>query len=214
MKKSNLEINRNNGKHQVEEQRDSILGAAEKLFLEKGLDQVKMIDIAAKAGITKITLYRYFPNKDEIAVAIHARVLNRMATLVPPEGLEYTLENAKQVIRLVIRNFDRLRDAYRYMGMFDSLYLDHPTNSLTEWTKGKLPPLLSFQLTARDDLQDLTEFNQVNMVMSSTTWFLEKLAMRGELTWSAGDVLLETHLQLFEEMTLGYIDTLIQARSG
>ena len=59
------------------------MNAAEKLFLEKGLEKAKMIDIAAKAGITKISLYRYFPHRDEIALEIHARMMNKITSLVP-----------------------------------------------------------------------------------------------------------------------------------
>ena len=88
-----------------------------------------MVDIAAEAGITKVTLYRYFPNRDEIAVEIHARMLNRVAEMVPAQETEYTLENAAKIIRLMIENFDALRDAFRYMGMFDSLYLDCPASA-------------------------------------------------------------------------------------
>ena len=38
----------------------------------------------------------------------------------------------------MIRNFDLLRDAYRYMGMFDKLYLDTSNAALTQWTKHQL----------------------------------------------------------------------------
>ena len=71
--RSKLDTARQNGAHQVDEQRSSILDAAEALFLQNGLDSTRMIDIAAQAGITKVTLYRYFPNRDVIALEIHAR---------------------------------------------------------------------------------------------------------------------------------------------
>ena len=212
MMRSKSAINREKGKHQTKEQRDSILDAAEKRFLEHGLEKVKMIDIAAEAGINKVTLYRYFPNRDEIALEIHARMLARITSMVPVQQAVLRLENAKEIVRLMIRNFDALRDAYRYMGMFDSLYLDQPASApQSEWARDKLPSLLNFQLTYVEGVQDLIEFNQVNLVMSTTTWFLEKVAMRGELTWSAGNTPLEEHLKLFEEMIVGYINTVMEA---
>jgi hypothetical protein len=45
--------------------------------------------------------------------------------------------------------------------------------------------------------------------MSTVIWFLEKLALRGELTWSNQAVPLEAHLAAFEEMITGYIDRLM-----
>lgn len=47
-----------------------IMDAALALFAEKGFAATKMEDIALRAGVTKGTPYRYFPNKDAIFQAI------------------------------------------------------------------------------------------------------------------------------------------------
>ena len=84
--RSKLDTGRQNGRHQVDEQRSSILDAAEALFLQNGLESTRMIDIAAQAGITKVTLYRYFPNRDVIALAIHARMMEKIVALIQVNG--------------------------------------------------------------------------------------------------------------------------------
>ena len=71
--------NRISGKHQLDEQRTAILDAAEKLFLEAGIENTRMIDIAQQAGITRVTLYRYFANRDEVAVEVHLRFIKNTA---------------------------------------------------------------------------------------------------------------------------------------
>ena len=43
-----------------------ILDAALKVFAEKGFAAARMEDIAARAGVTKGTIYLYFPSKDEV----------------------------------------------------------------------------------------------------------------------------------------------------
>lgn len=43
-----------------------ILGAALKTFAEKGFAATRMEDIAARAGVTKGTIYLYFPGKEEV----------------------------------------------------------------------------------------------------------------------------------------------------
>jgi AcrR family transcriptional regulator len=43
-----------------------ILAAAEKLFVEKGIEKVNFSDISNECGIMRSTLYRYFRNKDEV----------------------------------------------------------------------------------------------------------------------------------------------------
>lgn len=48
------------------EKRNRALDAALKVFSEKGYASATMDAIAAKAGLTKPTLYSYFPSKDEL----------------------------------------------------------------------------------------------------------------------------------------------------
>src|SRR4051794_6881603 len=43
-----------------------ILHAASHLFADKRFDEVHVDDVAAGAEISKVTLYRYFKNKDEL----------------------------------------------------------------------------------------------------------------------------------------------------
>ncbi|GAB4455514.1 MAG: hypothetical protein OHK0029_11790 [Armatimonadaceae bacterium] len=56
---------------------DAILAAAHQLMAEKGYQAMTMDDLAAQAGITKPTLYRYFASKEAIAVAATARLMQR-----------------------------------------------------------------------------------------------------------------------------------------
>lgn len=46
--------------------RKNISSAAEQLFLEKGIENTSMNDIAKEAGYSKATLYVYFKNKEEL----------------------------------------------------------------------------------------------------------------------------------------------------
>ena len=42
--------------------------------------------------------------------------------------------------------------------------------------------------------------------MSALIWFLEKLALRGELTWSDAEIPIEEHLHIFEQMIFSYLE--------
>lgn len=46
--------------------RDNIASAAQRLFMEKGIEATSMDEIAKTAGYSKATLYVYFENKEEI----------------------------------------------------------------------------------------------------------------------------------------------------
>lgn len=61
-----------------EERREYIIDAAEKLFLDKGYENVPMSDIAEAVGVNRATLYLYFKNKDTLYFAVLLRGLNLM----------------------------------------------------------------------------------------------------------------------------------------
>jgi AcrR family transcriptional regulator len=60
-------------KRERQERRNAILDAAELLVEKQGLESIRMDDIAAQADVSKGTLYLYFKNKVEIALALHNR---------------------------------------------------------------------------------------------------------------------------------------------
>ena len=47
--------------------RDALLGAASRLFREKGIDGVGVAEIAKEAGLTHGALYKHFPSKEALA---------------------------------------------------------------------------------------------------------------------------------------------------
>jgi len=63
-----------------------VLNAAEKLFLEQGVRGTTMQAIAAEAGISKVTLYGYFKDKDLVFTAVSELIASRLETAVT-EGL-------------------------------------------------------------------------------------------------------------------------------
>jgi AcrR family transcriptional regulator len=48
--------------------REAILGAAAALLLEHGLAAVSMDAVAARAGVSKATIYRWWPTKESLAL--------------------------------------------------------------------------------------------------------------------------------------------------
>lgn len=59
--------------------RDRIIEAAIALFQRQGYEQTKMEEIATEAGISAPTLYRYFPKKTELLIALFWRGREEMA---------------------------------------------------------------------------------------------------------------------------------------
>ena len=64
------------------ERRAQILDAAASAFAERGYSDTSMDDVAARAGITKLIVYRHFGSKSELYQAVLDAVFNRLATEV------------------------------------------------------------------------------------------------------------------------------------
>jgi AcrR family transcriptional regulator len=59
--------------------RERVCDVAERLFAQKGAGAVTMRELAAALGVSAMTPYRYFKDKDHILAAVRARAFNRFA---------------------------------------------------------------------------------------------------------------------------------------
>ncbi|HWF01062.1 MAG TPA: TetR/AcrR family transcriptional regulator [Caulobacteraceae bacterium] len=65
--------------HAIEDFRERLSDAAEQLFAEHGPDAVTIRQLANAVGVSAMTPYRYFADKDAILAAVRARAFNRHA---------------------------------------------------------------------------------------------------------------------------------------
>ena len=64
--------------YQTPETRERILSVAQKLFLESGLFEVQMTDVARQADISRNSLYRYFRDKTDLAFTLMEQRLKEL----------------------------------------------------------------------------------------------------------------------------------------
>jgi AcrR family transcriptional regulator len=81
---------------------DVILSAARELMAEQGYADMSMDDLAARAGVSKATLYQHFPSKEELAVNVIVRNMQR--------GEEY-VTNLDPQLPAIVRLEQMLRHA-------------------------------------------------------------------------------------------------------
>ncbi len=89
---------------------EQLIEGARRVFLEKGFGGASVDDIAREAGISKATMYRYFPDKSAIFNEIVRRDFNRHAELMAGGGMDLPLEqflltHAEKYIRLLTSPF-------------------------------------------------------------------------------------------------------------
>ena len=75
--------------------RERLCEAAETLFAEKGPDAVTMRQLAAELGVSPMTPYRYFQDKDDILAAVRTNGFNRFAEALEIARASVTSARAK-----------------------------------------------------------------------------------------------------------------------
>lgn len=97
--------------------RERLIAAAERLFGERGPDGVTMRQLAAELGVSPMTPYRYFKDKDAILAAVRASGFDRFATAMEAAvaGLTDPVRQSEATGRAYVRFALGHPDAYRLM---------------------------------------------------------------------------------------------------
>jgi AcrR family transcriptional regulator len=105
--------------------RDRILDATERLRARLGYQKTTMDDVAREAGVAKRTIYMYFSGKEELALAVVDRVVDRLIERleVIASGPGEAAEQLKEMLRCrVLFRFDSVREYHQSLDdFFESL---------------------------------------------------------------------------------------------
>jgi AcrR family transcriptional regulator len=107
----------------IESFRARLCDVAEKLFAAHGPDGVTMRELADALGVSSMTPYRYFKDKDSILAAVRTRAFNRFA-----EAMETAAQNVKSESGNAYLDF-ALENPAAYRLMFDvnqPTFADYP----------------------------------------------------------------------------------------
>lgn len=85
--------------------REQLLDTGAALFAEKSYEDVMMEDVAIHAGVSRATLYRYYPNKRDFYVAIFKRSGNRLLTRASPDPRLPLAEQLASAVEAYIQYF-------------------------------------------------------------------------------------------------------------
>jgi AcrR family transcriptional regulator len=102
---------------EVEGFRERLIEAAERLFAEKGPDAVTMRQLAAELGVSPMTPYRYFKDKDAILAAVRASGFSRFADAMQAayDSEAEPVALSRAVGRAYVKFVTEHPDAYRLM---------------------------------------------------------------------------------------------------
>ncbi len=84
---------------------EALLDAATTLLSEKGFMAMSMDDLAARASVSKATLYQHFPSKEDLARRVVLRTVTRTIELIRRTDPDRSpLDRLEMCIRTILRN--------------------------------------------------------------------------------------------------------------
>ncbi len=107
------------------DRRAALVEAAFALFAQKGYAQTTMDDVAARAGLSRRTAFRYFASKEELVFPVHAERLAQLRALLAPRAGETPFATVKRACLAVAR-----------------VYEDDRAHMLAQWTIIQSEPAL------------------------------------------------------------------------
>ncbi|MFJ5923815.1 TetR/AcrR family transcriptional regulator [Kitasatospora sp. NPDC092948] len=94
--------------------RDALVDAANRLFLQQGYGKTTVDEIAASVEVSQRTFFRYFANKEEVALAVLADAEETFLSMLRARPAEENpLEAMRGAVREVWRSLDQGRVAER-----------------------------------------------------------------------------------------------------
>lgn len=103
-------------------QRKNIITQATQVFMNKGMFETVMNEIAEKAGITRRTIYRYFETKEDLAYEVMAQMMeqwNEFQTEKYNELQGCGIEKLESFLYQLTRYMEERRDFISFAGEFD-----------------------------------------------------------------------------------------------
>lgn len=115
--------------------KEKILNEAEKQFIEKGIAETQIKEIAEAIGISRRTMYRYYSSKDELAFVIELIVLEQLNMYF--EGITSSLDDDKQALDKLADFVDKtdlsaISEQIRFTAEFDRYFQDEYPSDILE----------------------------------------------------------------------------------
>jgi AcrR family transcriptional regulator len=96
--------------HRSDRTASAILDAAAHVLSEQGSSNSSMADVAEAAGVSRATLYRYYPDREALLHALAAQALADAATRLADAGLDRT--SVEEAIERIVRAIAAVGDRY------------------------------------------------------------------------------------------------------
>lgn len=175
--------------------KEIIIDKAREIFLNKGLFNTVMDDIATEAGITRRTLYRYFKTKEDLAYETTIQLLNEWNSFHLEVFRQLSGSGIKQLEHFLAELIDYMVNrinVMKYLGEFDFYFKDGSTakpssesmlkySSIILESDGLLVRLINRGIDDGSIKKDIDVKLMVTTISNVLWSFGQRIAIRGEI---------------------------------
>ena len=190
--------------------RPAIIEAGQVLFLSQGIASTTMGEIAEQAGVSRVTVYRHYPDRGAIAFEVYNVMLDSIleATRAQVSPGTSGLDAARDCLNALFAAYSKQEDAFRFCAVFNSYYaIEERSEELVEWYDAR-----EFQRLADacapffDSCFDQKTFNRLLALTDVAASGLCSLALSSSPLSQAN---LDARLRNLKELILGHFDAVI-----
>jgi len=164
----------------LEKKRKQILAVAKQLFIQIGIEQTSMKIIAARADITRRSLYNYYESKDLIAIDVQMLNMTELR-FFQTWGIDNTrgdisglLERIPQITQ---QSVNEHRDHYIMINRFESYFNNgYPDNRYRQFIQNGLSEVYSGDFNETSNSEYNRSWLKVNLLLSH----LQRLALQSK----------------------------------
>lgn len=170
------------------QRRDDILNISKKLFLEKGIRNTTIKDIANALELSRQTVYKYYNNINDIVIDVEIMVLTEIMQALQFD-LNYT--NALEAIDYTILEFFKLLETNNENVIFTILFDSH-FRSITEYNPSDNPytqliqgvdvfiPIIESGKIQGNIRKDVDPLSAQVLILNLLMGLLQRISLRGE----------------------------------
>ncbi|KKK33752.1 hypothetical protein WN59_09040 [Salinicoccus sediminis] len=200
-----------------ERRRSGIIRTAEELFVKNGFNAVHMQDIADAEGIGIATLFRYFPKKKQLILAVATSIMESEA-----DAFKNILDQPGRTA------YEKLEDCFKYMkdsknhpgakkSKFNDAFLVYADNTLEPLDN--MLPYINARRRIADHFMELIDMGKEDgslhserccrkimlPILNNFGIYTQKLAMSDPITDPNGDLSTEHQLETVSRIYLEYL---------
>jgi len=197
-----------------ERRKQLIITAAEKVFLSKDLPHATIKEIAAEAGVSRPTVYKYFSSIDELAFEVQMRALAPIYTLIQEcaTGEGTAIQRLDRFLSACIDNFPENSPHIRFSSLFDHHFQkSYPNPELEARYTAFLQQYVYLEDLIGQGIRDgslrsnLSVHNSALLLGNLLIAFLQRLAQRGEILAREQNIDPQQQLKEFRDMLVSYL---------